>query len=113
VPAVIALCQDRLETRSGEFAAKVERPMSAEERLLRGDLETAGLPSVSQVIERLARTSAASDDFSNQAIASIALAAPPAPPGPAEGEQGETDGLGEQTQALINAIINQLGGGAP
>lgn len=113
VPAVIALCQDRLETRSGEFTAAVERPMSAEERLLRGDLETAGLPSVSQVIDRLARTSAASDDFSNQAIASIALAPPPAPPGPAEGEQGETDGLGEQTQALINAIINQLGGGAP
>lgn len=113
IPAVITLCQNRLETRSEDFTATVVPTMSAEEQLLRGNVETAGLPSVGQVIDRLARTSAASDDFSNQAIASIALAAPPAPPGPGETDQGETDGLGEQTQALINAIINQLGGRAP
>lgn len=65
------------------------------------------------MIERLARTSAASDDFSNQAIASIALATPTAPPQPSEDEAGATEGLGQETQALINAIINQLGGRAP
>ncbi len=113
VPAVIALCQDRIETRSQDFAAKVERPLSAEERLLRGDLDMAAQPNLSQVIDRLARTSAASDDFSNQAIASIALATPSAPVRPGEEQQDETQGLSEQTQALINAIINQLGGGTP
>ncbi len=113
VPAVIALCQNRIETRSQDFAAKVDRPISAEEWLLRGDLDMAAQPSISQVIERLARTSAASDDFSNQAIASIALASPNAPVRPGEEEQDDTQGFSEQTQALINAIINQLGGGAP
>ncbi len=113
VSAVIALCQDRIETRSADFADKVERPMSAEEWLLRGDLENAALPSVNQVIDRLARTNAASNDFSNQAIASIALSTPAAPPRQTAGEQDETPGLGEETQALVNAIINQLGGGAP
>lgn len=113
VATVIALCQGRIETRSQEFAAAEERPLSAEERLLRGDFDNTALPNLGQVIARLARTSAASDDFSNQAIASIALATPAAPPQPGEEEQGATDGLGQETQALINAIINQLGGGAP
>jgi hypothetical protein len=114
VATIVALCLSRLETRSGEFAARPEGALSAEERLLRGDLEGSGLPSVGQVIERLARGSAASDDFSNQAIASIALAAPaPASPGPDEEESPNGLGLGEEAQGLINAIINQLGGGAP
>lgn len=113
VAAVIALCQTRIETRSQEFAAAKERPLSAEERLLRGDFDNTALPSVTQVIERLARTSAASDDFSNQAIASIALSAPSAPAQPGDEEASATDGLGQETQALINAIVNQLGGGAP
>lgn len=113
VPAVIALCQNRLETRSQDFAGKSERSLSAEEWLLRGDLENAALPSVTQVIERLARTSATSDDFSNQAIASIALAAPPVPTPAGDGGRTENTGLGEETQTLVNAIINQLGGGAP
>jgi hypothetical protein len=113
VAAVIALCQTRIETRSQEFAAMEERPLSAEERLLRGDFDNTALPSITQVIERLARTSAASDDFSNQAIASIALAPPQAPAQPGEEDEGATDGLSEPTQSLINAIINQLGGSAP
>lgn len=113
VPAVITLCQTRIETRSADFTAPRERVVSAEERLLRGDFDNAGLPSVGQVIDRLARTNAASDDFSNQAIASIALAAPSAPAQPGEDGQTEGMGLGEETQALVNAIINQLGGGAP
>jgi hypothetical protein len=113
VAAVIALCQTRIETRSQEFAAMEERPLSAEERLLRGDFDNTALPTITQVIERLARTSAASDDFSNQAIASIALAPPQSPIPPGEEDEGAADGLSEPTQSLINAIINQLGGGAP
>lgn len=114
VAAVIALCQSRLETRSQEFAAMEQGALSAEEQLLRGEFDNSALPSVSQVIDRLARTSAASDDFNNQAIASIALTPPSAPPEqPGDEGLGAAQGLSEPTQALINAIVNQLGGGAP
>jgi hypothetical protein len=111
VAAVITLCQSRLETRSVEFAARPEPAFSAEEQLLRGNFENAGLPSVAQVIERLSRTSAATDNFSNQAIASIALTQPAsAPAGPGEEQGSDALGLSSETQALINAIVNQLGG---
>jgi hypothetical protein len=114
VPAIVALCQTRIETRSGEFAATPEKPLTAEERLMRGDVENNGLPSVEAVISRLSRvTVASSDDFNNQAIASVALAPPPAPdqPGDEDGEAGLGLGLGSETEALINAIVQQLGGG--
>jgi hypothetical protein len=108
--AIVALCRTRLETRSGEFAAAPEKPLTSEERLLRGGVESSGLPSVEAVISRLARvTVASSDDFSNQAIASIALAPPPATDNPAEEDQTGL-GLGSETEALINAIVQQLGG---
>ncbi len=114
VAAIVALCQTRLETRAAEFAATPELALSAEDRLLRGDLESTSLPSIAQVIERLARGGASSGDLSNQAIAAIALgtAAPqPAPSG--EEAQPEGPGMGEEAQSLINALINQLGGRAP
>lgn len=114
VAAVIALCRSRLETRSGEFATTPEKPLTTEERLLRGGVETTGQPSVEAVISRLSRVSlASSDDLSNQAIASIALAAPPAPERPANEEDQAGLGLGQETEALINAIVQQLGGGRP
>lgn len=111
VPAIIALCRSRLETRSDEFAAREEQPLSAEERLIRGDLDNTGLPSVERVIERLSRAnSASSNDFNNQAIASIALA-PTQPPERPDNEENPTGlGLGSETEALINAIVQQLGG---
>lgn len=113
VAAVVALCQSRLETRSQEFATPSERALSAEERLMRGDVDNTGLPSVVQVIERLSRVTVASDDFSNQAIASIALAPPSSPePGAAEDDGTDPLGLSSQTQDLVNAIVNQLGGRA-
>lgn len=113
VAAIVALCQTRIETRSGEFAATPEKPLTAEERLMRGGVENNGLPSVEAVISRLSRvTVASSDDFSNQAIASVALAPPPTTdkPGDEEGEAGLGLGLGSETEALINAIVQQLGG---
>ncbi len=114
IAAIVTLCQTRLETRSAEFAGETDRPLSAEDRLLRGDLESSVLPSFDQVIERLARGGAASGDFSNQAIASIALGTnAPTASRPREEEQADPSSLGEETQALINALINQLGGRAP
>jgi hypothetical protein len=114
VAAIIALCQTRIETRSGEFAAHSDPPLSAEDRLLRGDLEASSLPTLDAVIERLARGGASSGDFSNQAIAAIALGTttPTAARRPEE-EAESTASLGEEAQALINALINQLGGGNP
>jgi len=114
VAAVVALCRNRLETRAADFASRSERPVSAEDQLLRGDFESSALPSVDQVIERLARGGASSGDFSNQAIASIALGSSPATaPRSREEEQPDTASFGEETQALINALINQLGGRTP
>jgi hypothetical protein len=114
VAAIIALCQTRIETRSGEFAARAETPLSAEDRLLRGDLEASSLPTLDAVIERLARGGASSGDFSNQAIAAIALGTTaPTPARRPEEEADSTAGLGEEAQTLINALINQLGGTGP
>lgn len=111
VAAVIALCRSRLETRSGEFAAKPEVQLTSEERLLRGGVESNGLPTVEAVISRLSRvTVASSDDFNNQAIASIALAPPPVAEKPGNEDDPAGLGLGTETEALINAIVQQLGG---
>ncbi|MCZ8135541.1 MAG: hypothetical protein O9266_04490 [Porphyrobacter sp.] len=111
VAAVVALCRSRLETRSDEFAAKPEGPLTSEERLLRGGVESNGLPTVEAVISRLSRVNvASSDDFNNQAIASIALAPPPATEKPGKEDDPAGLGLGTETEALINAIVQQLGG---
>jgi hypothetical protein len=113
VAAIVTLCQSRIETRSGEFATAPEKPLSTEERLLRGGVESNGQPSVEAVISRLSRaTTASSDDFSNQAIASIALAPQTGPDKPEEEGDPTGLGLGTETEALINAIVSQLGGGA-
>ena len=114
IAAIRALCQSRIETRSGEFAAP-ERPLSSEERLLQGGFDNGIAPSVERVIERLARNAAESGDPSNQAIASIALgtggtavAAPGSKP-----EDSETAGLSGTAQDVINAIVQGLGGAVP
>lgn len=113
VAAVVALCKSRIETRSGEFAAAPEKPLSSEERLMRGGVESNGQPSVEAVIARLSRTStASSNDASNQEIASIALAPPPIRDKPKDEGDPTGLGLGNETEALINAIVSQLGGGA-
>jgi hypothetical protein len=114
VAAIIALCRTRIETRSGDFAERSENLLSAEDRLLRGDLESYALPSIAQVIERLARGGASSGDLSNQEIAAIALGTN-APPADGSGDKEPTaqPQVGENAQALINALINQLGGRAP
>ena len=53
-------------------------------------------------------------DPSNQAIAAIALGTGLQPPERKPEEEPESKaGLGEEAQALINALVNQLGGGGP
>lgn len=111
IAAIVTLCQTRIETRSSEFAPAAEAPLTAEERLIRSGTDNNGIPRVEAVISRLSRvTAASSDDLSNQAIASVALAPPPGTERP-DSEEGEAGlGLGAETEALINAIVQQLGG---
>lgn len=110
VAAIVALCKTRIETRSGELGTARDKPLSAEERLLRGGLESNGMPAVEAVIARLSRSggSSSSDDMSNQAIASVALT--PQSGGMAPGKDEDKSGLSAGTDALINAIVQQLGG---
>lgn len=110
VAAIIALCKTRIETRSGEVDTARGKPLTAEERLLRGGLESDGMPAVEAVIARLSRSSgsSSSDDMSNQAIASVALTQSPG--GTAPGKTDDKTGLSPGTDALINAIVQQLGG---
>jgi hypothetical protein len=109
----MALCQNRLETRSSEFTANSKLVLSAEDRLLEGELDYVALPTVDQVIKRLSTGNSTSNDFSEQAIASIALdTSPNAAQGGTSGDSSAA-GLGEETQALVNALINQLGGSPP
>lgn len=114
VAAIMALCQTRIETRSSDFTARSEVGLSAEDRLLRGELESSSLPTLAAVIDRLGRGGASVGDPSNQVIASIALGAGMPPPGgmPEEDTSG-TSQVGEEAQALINALVGQLGGGGP
>ncbi|MBI1403017.1 MAG: hypothetical protein GC147_07375 [Porphyrobacter sp.] len=108
VAAILTLCRNRIETRSGEFAPRAPEALSAEERLLRGGIDEGGTPNVERVIGRLARSSAAPNDLDNQAIASIALAPQSVP----EDQGDPLAKLPNGTEAVINAIINQLTGGA-
>jgi hypothetical protein len=114
VAAIIALCQTRIETRAQEFSTLPEIALSAEDRLLRGDLESTTLPSIAQVIERLARGGASSGDVSNQAIAAMALGTTPVTTDkPRDEDSARMPKLGEEAQSLINALITQLGGNSP
>ena len=91
------------ETRATAFRRRAPA-FAAESR-------TTACPRSRRVIERLSRvTVASSKDFNNQAIASIALAPPPQQEQPESEEDPSGLGLGSETDALINAIVQQLGG---
>ena len=112
IPALQALCERRLETRSAEFAQGNEGS-SAEDTLLGGRFDSERLATLEAAINRLAQTSASPEDFANQAVASVALgqqgALSDAQATSAEGDP--TSDFSPETQAVINAIVQQLGGG--
>lgn len=113
VEAIRALCRNRLEMRSGEFAPAPAPLLTAEQRLMTGTLESGTLPNLDRVIERLARGSSSRDDPSNQAIAAIALGTGlPQPAKPGDTDKPDDPRLGDDTQAVVNALINQFTGGA-
>jgi len=113
IAAVIELCQTRIETRSSEFAARETNSLSAEERLLGESLDnTRTASTLDRDVERLARNAGRGDanSLDTQAIASVALGTPqPALPDQPSGTQ--IGDLPAETQALVNALVQQLGGG--
>lgn len=110
VAAIITLCKTRIETKSGELENRRDKPLTAEERLLRGGIDSNGTPAVEAVIARLSRSSGSSstDDMSNQAIASVALTQSPGNTTP--GKADDKSNLAPGTDSVINAIVQQLGG---
>jgi hypothetical protein len=110
IEAIAELCRRKLEYRSEEFAVELEAPLSPEERLLGEGLAGDRIATLERAIARLARGGGDPNSQENQAIASIALS-----PGASLEEtvpsEKPTDGqLSLETQALINAIVEQFSG---
>ncbi|GMM93492.1 hypothetical protein MTsN3n11_17940 [Qipengyuania sp. MTN3-11] len=109
--AIRRLCANRIETRSQEFRQARRNALSPEERLLGEALEETRSMTFDNAIRRLAQNVGTADDADNQAIASVALAAnPPPQPGAVPETPTGAGELSAETQALINAIVEQLGG---
>jgi len=110
IPALKALCEARLETRSEEFAQN--RGGSAEDNLLGGGLDAGRIATLQAAIARLAGADANPGNFDNQVIASVALnnqALSDAQATAAEGDPASD--LSPETQGVVNAIVQSLGGG--
>jgi len=109
IPAIQELCESRLETRSADFAQNSGG--SAEDNLLGGGLSADRLATLESAIARLARNASDSNDFSNQVIASVALNNQTLADGAAQATDADpTSDLSPETQAVVNAIVQQLGG---
>ncbi len=109
IPALKELCEGRLETRSADFAQNADG--SAEDSLLGGGLDSARLATLEAAISRLAGSGADSSDFSNQAIASVALGNATLTDAQATAAESDpTSQLSSETQAVVQAIVQQLGG---
>ena len=110
IPALKELCEGRIETRSAEFAQNAGAG-SAEDSLLGGGLDSARIATLEAAISRLARNASDSNDFSNQVIASVALGNTTLSDAQATSADNDPTGeLSNETQAVIQAIVQQLGG---
>ena len=109
IPAIRDLCASRLETRSADFGRQVGN--SAEDSLLGGGLDSERVATLEAAINRLAGVGADSNNFDNQVIASVALGSQNLGDAAAADAEGDpTDELNAETQALVAAIVQQLGG---
>lgn len=107
IPAIQALCDSRLETRSADF--RQASTGSAEDNLLGGGLDSDRVATLESAIARLAQNTGEPDNFDNQVIASVALGNQSVESAqPADGD--DLSGLSSETQSVVNAIVQQLGG---
>lgn len=110
IPALQALCESRIETRSEEFASNASG--SAEDQLLGGGLDAGRTATLQAAIARLAGADANPGNLDNQVVASVALNNQSLSDAQAtSAENDPTAGLNQETQALVAAIVQQLGGG--
>lgn len=111
IPALKALCDARLETRSEEFTQNSQEG-SAEDNLLGGGLDAGRAASLQTAIARLAGAEANPGNFDNQVVASVALNNQALSDAQATAAEGDpTAELSDGTRALVSAIVQQLGGG--
>ncbi|MGB3470262.1 MAG: hypothetical protein WBA51_05520 [Erythrobacter sp.] len=114
IPAIQKLCEERIETRSSEFGARPQNTLSAEERLLGEGLDGNPVRSIEDAVRRLGRNARDASKPENQAVASVALA-PQADPNEGAAATSASSSAGQlspETQALVNAIVEQFGGGS-
>lgn len=110
IAALKALCEGRIETRSAEFARN--ETGSAEDQLLGGGLDAGRVATLQAAIARLAGINASPSNFDNQVVASVALNNQSLNEAQATAADGDpTAGLSQETQAVVSAIVQQLGGG--
>ena len=110
IPALQALCEGRIETRSEEFASN--QSSSAEDSLLGGGLDAGRTATLQAAIARLAGAGANPGNFDNQVVASVALNNQSLSDTQATAAEGDPAAeLSQETQAVVAAIVQQLGGG--
>jgi hypothetical protein len=98
-------CARRIEARSSDYTTRSEAPLTAEQVLVGEKYASAGGVSAVGASREAARRDVSAEDKDLQALASITLV--PAPQAPA-GEEEKDGGLPSETEALIEAIVNQL-----
>ena len=107
-----AACASVIETRSAEFKAPEPAPLSPEQRLLVDQRLREGSVTTRTAAKRLAETGDDAESMQSQSVASVVLRTPP-------GEAGDrrpgdpTEGLSQETIAVINAIVGAGGGTTP
>ena len=103
-PENAEFCARRIEARSAEFASRLQPTLSAEEVLVGERYATAAGISVAEASRSAKGRDASPDDRDLQALASITLT----PAAPSSAPVDEEEALPDATQALIEAIVNQL-----
>lgn len=107
IAAIQTLCAERIETRSVEFAQN--RGVTAADAILGQSLDSERVATLEAAIARLARAEASTDGTSDSVIASVAFTNFNVPTSPTP-EKDPQDDLSPETQAVIGAIVQQLGG---
>ncbi len=105
-----AFCQKIMETRPGDYAGPTAPSLSSDQELLSQRNSRSLEGRTNAAIGRLATGQASSNDSEEQAIASVVLSGQGAPTQPTN-EPAVEAGLSAETQALVDAIVRNVGGG--
>lgn len=113
IPALRALCEARLETRSAEFARGSQRGAqgtTAADAILGDNLDSDRLATLEAALSRLARNDSQTNGVDDSVIASVAFTGQGLVTNEAAVESDPAIDLSPETQAVVNAIVQQLGG---